>query len=157
MSSFPCRCVGVTFCLQKGAEMLEKSPRPGTSFPCSTLGPSRAAGLLSQPRLPAAPQHDSEFTGHRSLASRPPTALIGINFARRKQSVGCFLPAAASFFLLLPLLLVLSFSYFQLLQYIFITKKKKPVCLWAARKGLLIFTFFLFPMHKKLFCHAGIM
>lgn len=123
MSSFPCRCVGVTFCLQKCAEMPEKSPRPGTSFPCCTLGPSRAAGPVSQPRLPAAPQHDWEFTGHRSLASGPPAALMGINFTQSRQSVGCFSPAATSLFLLLPLLLVLSFSYFQMPQY-FTTEKK---------------------------------
>lgn len=48
-SSFPCRCMGVTFCIQKGAEMLEKFSRLGTSFPHSALGPSRAVGLILQP------------------------------------------------------------------------------------------------------------
>ena len=148
--------MGVTFCLQKGAEVPEKSPRPGTSFPHSTWGPSRAAGLVSQRRLPAALWHDREFTGHCSLASGPPTALAGIQFAWCRQSVGCFSPAATSLFLLLPLL-ALSFSYFQLSQYFFITKKN--TCLpMGCKKGLAnIHLLLLFPMHKNLFCHAGIM
>lgn len=53
----------VTFCLQKGAEITEKSSGPGPSFPHSTSGPSRAAGLVSQPWLPTAPWHNREFTG----------------------------------------------------------------------------------------------
>lgn len=138
--------------------MPEKIPWPGTSFPCSTLGPRRAAGLVSQPRLPDAPGHDREFTGHRSLASGLPTALTGINFAWCRQSVGCFSPATASVLLLLPLL-VLSFSYFQLSQYFFITKKKKNTCLPLGCKKELdnIRLLLLFLMHKNLFCHAGIM
>lgn len=158
LSSFPCWCTGVTFCLQKGAEMPEKSPRLSTSFPHSAWGPSRAAGLVSWPQHPAALWHDGEFTGHRSLASGPPTALAGIHFARCGQSVGWFSPAATSGLFLLPLLLVLSFSYFQLSWYFFITKKKKNTCLpMGCKKGLAnIHLLLLFAAHKNLFCHAGI-
>jgi len=149
MCFFPCRCVGVTFCLWKGAQAPEKSLTPGTSFCHSTLGPSRAAGLVSQLQLPDALWLHEEFAGHR-LASGPPTALTGVNFAWCRQSVGCFLPAATSLFLLLSLLHILSFSHFQLSQYFFITKKI-PVCLWAARKGLLICTSFVVSDAKKIF------
>lgn len=150
--------MGVTFCLQKGAEKPEKSLRPSTSFPHSAWGPSRAAGLVSRPQHPAALWHDGEFTGHRSLASGPPTALTSIHFARCGQSVGCFSPAATSGLFLLPLLLVLSFSYFQVSRYFFITKKRKNTCLpMGCKKGLAnIHLLLLFATHKNLFCHAGI-
>lgn len=140
MCSFPCQCTGVTFCLQKGAEMLEKPWRPGTSFPQTTLCPSRAAGLLSQPRLPAALWHDRVLAWQTSLASSPPTALTDINFAQCRQSVGCFSPAATSPFITpsCPIFLVFLAS-----QYFFITKRKVYVYLWAARKGLLVSTFFV--------------
>lgn len=79
------------------------------SFPQSTLGPSRAAGLVSQPRLPAALWHDRVFAWQTSLASGPPTALTDINLP--------IVDSLFSVFHLLPLLLalpllVLSFSYF---------------------------------------------
>lgn len=96
MSSFPCQCLDITFCLQKGAEMPGKSPRLVASFADSTLGSSRAAGLVSQTQLPATPQHDREFTAHQSLASGPPTSLTGINCAQCRQSVGCSSPATTS-------------------------------------------------------------
>lgn len=81
--------------------------------------------------LPAALWHDRVFAWQTSLASGPPTALTDINFPQCRQSVGCFSPDATS--CITPS--CLSFSYFWLSYYFFITKKN--TCLpMGCKKGL---------------------
>lgn len=72
---------------------------------------------------------------HHSLASGPPMAFTGINFGWCRQCTGCFSPAAVYY----PIFLACLSPIFGCHSIII---KKIPVCLWAARKGLLIFTFF---------------